>query len=127
MTPQFLTMLQGEWLDDVRFQLLAPLIYDSEVAGQTITVPVGFVTDFASVPRVPIIYGLFGDRAHHESVLHDWLYKSAVVSRKVADAVFLEAMNARSKGFFVRWGMWLGVRIGGWKAWDDHRKEDQKN
>ena len=31
-------------------------------ARDTITVPTGFLTDFASVPRMPIVFLLFGDR-----------------------------------------------------------------
>ncbi len=118
MTPKFLTMLQGEWLDDVRFQLLAPLIYDSEVAGIEITVPTGFVTDFASVPRLPIVYGLFGDKAHHESVPHDYLYQTHLTTKEVADKVFLEAMKARGKSRFIRYAMYWGVVLGGQSSYD---------
>jgi len=111
---RFLTPLQGEWLeDDVQFKLLAPLIYQSDIAGQTFIIPAGFVTDFASVPRVPIIYGLFGDRAHHESVPHDFIYQTHITTRALADKVFLEAMKAREKSEFVRFGMYWGVVLGG--------------
>lgn len=111
---KFLSDLEGKWLDDdARFCLDAPLIYESDVAGQTFVVPAGFVTDFASVPRVPVVYMLFGDRAHREAVVHDWLYQSHRVSKGMADKVFKEAMAARGKGWFTRWGMYLGVVIGG--------------
>jgi hypothetical protein len=67
---------------------------------------------------------LFGDRAHHESVIHDYLYRIdsvPCVGRKQADDVFLEAMEARGKGFFVRYSMYWGVRMGGWTAY--HKKK----
>jgi hypothetical protein len=114
MMAKFLTPLQGEWLeDDVQFKLIAPLIYQSDIAGQTFIIPAGFVTDFASVPRVPILYGLFGDRAHHESVPHDFIYQTHITTKALADKVFLEAMKARGKSRFVRFGMYWGVVLGG--------------
>lgn len=38
------------------YELKNPLIYQSDVAGVVITVPTGFVTDLASIPRLPFIY-----------------------------------------------------------------------
>ena len=122
---KFLTHLDGRWIDDERFMLLADLIYESDILGLQVIVPKGFITDFASVPRVPVIYFAFGDRAHHESVLHDALYKTGTVSRKMADAVFLEAMKARGKKWWIRTGMWWGVRLGGHGEWKQHREKDQ--
>lgn len=117
--PKFLTELNCRDLDDNRWELLSDLVYETDVAMMyflptfKITVPRGFVTDFASVPRVPIIYSLFGDRAHREAVVHDYLYQTHFVPKALADKVFLEAMKARGKGWFVRFGMYLGVVLGG--------------
>lgn len=110
---RFLTELLTRDLDDRKAEVLADLVYESDLLGRTITVPKGFVTDFASVPRVPIVYLLFGDRAHRESVVHDYLYQRHMVTRGVADKVFLEAMKARGKSAFVRVGMYWGVVLGG--------------
>ena len=110
-------------MTDNIFELVAPLVYESDLLKYTITVLVGFQSDGASVPRVPIAYMLFGDRAHHESVIHDYLYRIDAfpeVTRSRADDVFLEAMKCRGKGFFVRYAMWMGVRSGGWTAY--HKK-----
>jgi hypothetical protein len=128
---QFLSPLDGRWIDDKHFMLLANLEYRSIILGGTLEIPVGFVTDFASVPRLPIIYNLFGNRAHHESVPHDYLYqkhevmiiqeggsiKNVFVSRDVADSVFLEAMKVREKKLWMCACMFLGVRIGGSKSY----------
>lgn len=113
MSARFQTFLDGRWISDKTFMLLADLVYDSEALGRTVVVPAGFVTDFASVPRVPVVYMLFGDRAHHESVIHDFLYQTHQVPRGTADKVFLEAMEARGKSAFVRRGMYWGVVMGG--------------
>ena len=117
--PKFLTELNCRDLDDNRWELLSDLVYETDVAMLyflptfKITVPKGFVTDFASVPRVPIVYSLFGDRAHREAVVHDYLYQTHLVPKAMADKVFLEAMKARGKSPFVRYGMYWGVVLGG--------------
>lgn len=110
---RFLSHLDGKWLDDERFQLDEPLIYRSELLDEMLIVPKGFITDFASVPRVPIVYMAFGDRAHHESVPHDFLYQTHKTSKLTADRIFLEAMKARSKPVWIRYGMFYGVVLGG--------------
>jgi Protein of unknown function (DUF1353). len=124
---KFLTELDVKCLDDGVWELAAPLSYQSDIVG-LVTVPLGFQTDFASVPRIPIFYTLFGDRAHRESVLHDYLYRSdstPVVERSAADDVFLEAMAERGRGWFVRYAMWLGVRAGGWTAYHEKAVADK--
>jgi len=76
---KFLTKLHVELLDaktdagEDLFMLLEPLIYESNTVGMII-VPRGFVTDFTSVPRVPIAYMLAGGVAKEAAVLHDFLY-----------------------------------------------------
>jgi len=119
MKSGFLTTLQGEWIDDKNFKLTSGLIYNSKLLNMTLKVPSGFITDFASVPRVPIAYTLFGNKAHHESVIHDYLYRTTphLCTRRQADNVFKEAMTSRKKGFFVKGSMWLGVRLGGKSSW----------
>jgi hypothetical protein len=120
---KFLTDLEVRCIDDGRWKLDAPLVYESDIAGR-IEVPAGFETDFASVPRVPIFYTLFGDRAHREAVLHDYGYRCdsiPVMERSTVDDLFLEAMKERGKGFMVRYAMYWGVRLGGWTAY--HKKK----
>lgn len=123
---KFLTELDGRWLDDKRFMLLADLVYESDLLKDTLTVQKGFVTDFASVPRVPIAYMLFGDRAHHESVPHDFIYQTHKFPKKIADSIFLEAMTARNKPLYVRQAMYWGVVIGGWPSWWSGPKRFEK-
>ena len=120
---KFCSKLAVEAIDDKRWKLTSPLSYESEICGP-VTIQEGFETDFASVPRVPLAYMAYGDRAHHESVVHDYLYRidsDPVVSRAVADKVFLEAMECRGKPWRIRWPMYLGVRIGGWTTYHKQR------
>lgn len=91
-----------------------PLVYESDVAGRTITVPVGFQTDFASVLRLPVMYTLFGDKAHAAATVHDYLYRTGELPRATADAVFKEAIGASTNASaFSRWMMWAAVRLFG--------------
>jgi len=120
---KFLTDLDARLKDDDCIWVLdSPLVYESDLLGK-VEVPAGFETDFASVPRVPIAYMMFGDRAHREAVLHDYLYRIDSVPQATysqANEVFYEAMELRGKGWFVRHAMWLGVVLGGWTAY--HKK-----
>lgn len=89
-------------------------------SGRAVVVPVGFVTDGASVPRAlwPFLppWGSYSRPA----VIHDLLcvliekgtpHKEAP-TRKDADAVFYEAMGVTGTSMPVRWILWIGVRIG---------------
>lgn len=114
---KFLTSLEVEYIDDKWRKLTRPLVYQSDVLGETITVPAGFRTNFASVPRFfPLVYAIFGDTAHRAATVHDWLYSKECteVDRDEADAVFLEAMQVEKDGWWKRTAMWLGVRLMGW-------------
>jgi len=118
---KFLTSLVMEnatGMDDGKWRLTAPLIYDSDVAGKVIVVPTGFVTDLASVPRVPIAYMLAGGTSNEASVVHDYLYTSHIVDRETADAVLKEASAVTGVPAWRRWIMWAGVRIGGGSHWN---------
>lgn len=102
---------RGSW------KLQNELIYQSDVAAQVFVVPAGFVTDFASVPRVPLAFDLVGDTAHAAATLHDWLYTTHPVSRDMADAVLQEAAKVSGVSPFKAWLMWAGVRMGGASHW----------
>jgi hypothetical protein len=103
--------------DDGNWLLLADLVYQSDVAGFTITVPEGFVTNFASVPRLPVIYELAGDTSSAAATVHDYLYSTHIVTRDVADAVLREASAATAVPWWRRQLMWAGVRAFGWSHW----------
>lgn len=125
---EFLTDLDVKCINDGAWCLDAPLRYRSDILKPIIEAPAGFETDFASVPRVPIFFTLFGDRAHREAVLHDYLYRSDAdprATRAQADDVFLEAMKERGKGFVVRYAMYWGVRLGGWTAFHKRKVRDK--
>ena len=101
-------------IDDTYFQLLQDLVYYSEKYGLKITVPAGMVSDGPSVPRAPLLYWLFGHKGKRAAVIHDWLYRCALLPRDVCDAIFREALMDSGKLWVTSAGMYLGVRVGGW-------------
>lgn len=123
MKSRFLTPLVVERAGSI-WRLVYPLEFESESLKQTITVPAGFLTDFASVPRLPFAYWLFGNIAQEAAVIHDALYSGIYnVTRKQADEVFSEASKAMDVSAFQRGAMWLGVRIFGASRYTEYRPE----
>lgn len=83
---------------EATWRVLAPFGVRSAIYSPLeIIVPADFVTDFASVPRVPIAYELCGNIAQDCATGHDYMYSTGCVSRLLADALLLEWMEA--KGF----------------------------
>jgi hypothetical protein len=97
--------------DPIHWKLIQPVVYVGKE--QTFTVPAGFITDFASVPRifywlVPT-YGAYTKAA----ILHDFLCEHPqVTSRDDADGIFRRTMRELGVPFLRRWMMWAAVRAG---------------
>lgn len=119
---KFTTPLRLERVEDVSrdgrgtWRLLAGLGFVSDLIGPG-EVPEGFVTDLASVPRLPVAFFLAGGLAHAAAVVHDWLYTTHSTDRATADAVFREAAQACGVSPWRAWVMWVGVRAGGGASW----------
>ncbi|WP_067545795.1 DUF1353 domain-containing protein [Nocardia crassostreae] len=98
-----------EEVDGEYWLLREPLIYRADV--QEFAIPSGFRTDFASVPRVLVWliprYGVYTRAA----ILHDFLIRSAAVSKADADGIFRRAMREAGVSVPRRWMMWAAVRI----------------
>ena len=125
MKPRFLSKLNVELRTDGRWVLKHPLAYLSQIIG-LVTVPAGFDTDFASVPRVPVAFWLTGDCAKEAAVIHDWLYRRQTFARSIADAVLFEASacGMPPEPWWRRAIMWIGVRLFGWAAWRANRRRE---
>lgn len=94
------------------WRVLAPLVYYSDVLEATVIVPTDFETDFASVPRLPLVYALTGDTGHKSATVHDFLCRKKLVERDVADKVFREALQVEGVPGWRRALMYAGVRFG---------------
>lgn len=119
----FLTSLRVEQISDEEWLLLRALVYQSDRLDRTLIVPRGFVTDFASVPRLPFVFWLAGGKATKAAVVHDYLYRKSGVTRADADAVFAEAMKVTGQAAWRRGLMWMGLRLGGWTAYKNLENE----
>jgi len=109
--------------------LLKDFGYDvkEEGSGEVIDVPVGFKTDFASVPRIfwAILprWGRYGNAA----VIHDYCYWDQTYSRKTSDRIFLEAMGVLGVPAIQKNILYGVVRWFGWGAWTWNRRKKTKN
>lgn len=121
----FTTPLRVEALDDgERWKILEPFVYElgEKGSGKEIRIPVGFVTDFASIPKVfwSVVgapWGTYGKAA----VLHDYLYATQPCPRARADEIFLEAMSVLGVDEDLRQSIYSAVRLGGAAAWKAHK------
>ena len=91
-------------------------------SGETITVPLGFRTDFASVP--PIFrflvprWGKYGKAA----IVHDFCYWEQQYPRKRADEIFREAMGVSEVARWRIFVMYRAVRLFGGRSWRGNQK-----
>lgn len=107
--------LDGKW-----WRLETPLTYEigHKGSGKAVSVPAGFVTDFASTPRPLWIFAPPTGSYARAAVIHDHLIHSLKTgdphehapSRRAADAVFLEAMYVTGVPLVTRWLLYLGAR-----------------
>ena len=114
--PRFLTTLDARQLDDRRWELLGGLVYES-AGGLRVCVPDGFVTDFASVPRLPLVYLLAGGTGNAAAVIHDYEYQTHETSKEAADDLFREALGVLGEPRWRRLLMYWAVRWFGGAAY----------
>lgn len=102
--------LTVEVVDDRLWALTHDLLYQGR--DDVFLVKAGFVTDFATVPRV--FWWLVPRTGRHgpAAVLHDFLCVTAPVSRRDADGVFRRALGELGTPVILRWLLWTGVRFG---------------
>ena len=98
--------------------------YIIELNNDKIIIPVGFETDFASVPRIFWFFIPPWGRYSVPAVIHDFLYKTGEVSRKKADKIFKKLMEELNINPFKINIIYSAVRIWGWIEWDKERKKN---
>lgn len=112
--------------EGTKWKLNSPLSYS--VPGVDITVPAGFKTDLASIPRA--VRPLISVHGKHTraAVIHDYLYSIQKINgewikRSKADKVFHLAMLELGVGRFKARIMWSAVRSGGWVYFNKQGKK----
>jgi len=94
-------------------------IHGSSKRRRALVAPMGYVTDFTSVPLA--FRWLIAQRGAHEraAVVHDWLYTlgpRAPTTRKEADQIFRDALHALGTPLWKCIFMYLAVRWFGAKS-----------
>ena len=115
---QSIPLMRWETFVSDRTQLVEPLVYVAE-SGERIEIPAGFLTDYASIPKMfRNIYEPSGP-ARFPAILHDFLYQRRgygiyYKTRAETDALFLEAMRLVGVDFVQRTTIYNAVRLFGW-------------
>ena len=89
---------------------------------QAVTVPVGFVTDFASIPRF-FWSALRPDGNYaYAAVVHDYLYWEQSRPKEIADKIFQLAMEDFRINRLTITALYEAVSLFGGPAWEENRK-----
>lgn len=89
----------------------------------SVTVPIGFVTDFASIPQA--LQSIIRQNGLYilPAVVHDYLYWKQTCNREQADQILLLAMIENKVADVHRIAIHAAVRAAGSFAWDDNARE----
>jgi len=110
--------------DNKQWMLVRDINYHVGQSSQTIVVPSGFVTDFASIPTVFASFGLGPNGLYSKAaIVHDYLYWSQGCTRQQSDNLLMIAMKESLVGTVNRDLIYEGVRAGGQSAWDGNSRE----
>ncbi len=95
--------------------------------GETITVPMGFTTDGASIPGIARFltgWGKFEGPQRWAGIVHDWLYYQDGYDRKRADQIFRDILRAEGASRFKTAAMYWAVRLFGGPAYRANQSRD---
>jgi hypothetical protein len=108
--------------DGVYWMLKRPLVYKIGMTSLSITVPSGFVTDYASIPvdlqKIMRSTGPYSQA----SVVHDYLYWVQSCTREQSDNLFTIGMRESQVGRLQLQTIYRALRFGGGRAWDANRE-----
>ena len=132
----FFTMIKM-WILGVRHWEIAK-DFEYELNGNKYVIPAGFIFDGASIPKflhtflspvgVLLIGGLVHDYAYKYAALKPKSKKDAILllDQKKSDQIFRD-INIEINGFyFMNYLAYWSLRLGGFMAWNKHRKVNAK-
>lgn len=74
----------------------------------------GFVFDFASIPFIfRALFSPATGKYREPACVHDYLYRTGIVSREDSDNIFLELMKYCGVSYLKRYAIYWAVRVGG--------------
>ncbi|ECD6764596.1 DUF1353 domain-containing protein [Salmonella enterica subsp. enterica serovar Newport] len=96
--------------------------YLSDDNSDVISVPAGFVTDLATIPR--IFWTLLPPDGKYAkaAIIHDYLYDNALRTKQEADLIFLDGMVVLGVPKWKRVIMYWSVRLFGRGMYEKERK-----
>ena len=116
---QFTTELVVERVDEKYWRLVEGFEYHvgEYPSDEIIKVPSGFLTDFASVPK--IFWGILPPTGPYKAaaLVHDYCYATACYSKIKSDKIFLEGMTVLNVTPWKRNVMFYAVVWFGFYAW----------
>jgi hypothetical protein len=93
---------------------------------QAVKVPVGFVTDFASIPRIFWAALRPDGKYTYSAIVHDYLYWTQTRPREEADEIMKFGMEDFKVGSLELGAIYGAVRILGGFAWDSNAELRKK-
>jgi hypothetical protein len=111
------------FVDGAHWIVRQPLRYRIGASAEEIVVPVGFVTDFASIP--PALQSIIRQNGPYilPAVVHDYLYWAQRCTRPQSDQIFLLAMIENKVGAVHRTAIHGAVVAAGSFAWDQNTRD----
>jgi hypothetical protein len=112
--------------DDLTWILGAPLVVEVD-DGEVITVPIGFTTDGASIPKFAqklTGWKPFEGPQRWAGIVHDWLYYQDGYDRKRADEIFRDILRAEGATDFRTTAMYWAVRLFSGMAYRKNQERD---
>jgi hypothetical protein len=91
------------------------------INGHYFVIKPGFWWDGASIPK--FLWGIIGGPWQEDiapgALIHDVLFGSQVLPRKTANRIMYEVNRLNGMSWTKNQTVYNGLRIGGWKAWQD--------
>jgi uncharacterized protein DUF1353 len=98
------------------------LTYRIGISQDSLTVPVGFVTDLASIPPALESFIQQNGPSLLPAVVHDYLYWKQTCTRDQSDQILLLAMIEHAVPEAQRFAIYQAVHFAGMFAWDENAR-----
>ena len=105
-----------------KWKLLEDFTVKIKMKNSEITIPKGFITDKASIPR--IAFTLFPRSVSYDfaSIIHDYLYEEKMWTRKDCDKIFKSFLKLAGVSNLKVNTMYHAVRVGGYFRYKRKKK-----